>query len=206
MFYQMDHIWWAPNRPKKSLGLKMKSQCTHTISFFNRDPVFLCCWLRETYQTKIRKVLKFWHQIIVTIVPVLFPTLYLWFEEIVPTRKLFSPARLSPCCSIMAIIISCSANDFLPINEKDELFQDHYKNHLFWDYTIFLGHQCFVLLSDTYQQVFLIWFPHFLIDFLPIFFLFAIITFALAEIDIICSKTSRWLMVSLTCKMLFTWK
>ena len=97
-------------------------------------------------------------------------------------------------------LISCSANDFLPINEKDELFQDHYKTHLFWDYMIFLGHQCFVLLSDTYQQVFLIWFPHFLIDFLPIFFLFAIITFALAEIDIICSKTSRWLMVSLTCK------
>ena len=31
IFYQMDHIWWAPNRPKKSPGPKMESQLSHTF-------------------------------------------------------------------------------------------------------------------------------------------------------------------------------
>ena len=31
IFYQMDHTWWAANRPKKSPGLKMRSQYTHTL-------------------------------------------------------------------------------------------------------------------------------------------------------------------------------
>ena len=31
IFYQMDHIWWAPSRLKKSPGLKMKSQWSDTL-------------------------------------------------------------------------------------------------------------------------------------------------------------------------------
>ena len=38
-------------------------------------------------------------------------------------------------------------------NERDELSQYHYKNHLFEIHFLIPGHQCFVSLSDTYQQV-----------------------------------------------------
>ena len=31
IFYQMDHIWWAPDRHQKSPGLKMRSQLSHTL-------------------------------------------------------------------------------------------------------------------------------------------------------------------------------
>ena len=40
IFYQMDHIWWAPNRPKNSPGLKMKLQWTHTL--FHSWPPLTC--------------------------------------------------------------------------------------------------------------------------------------------------------------------
>ena len=43
-------------------------------------------------------------------------------------------------------------------NERDELFQCHCKNHLFIVlHFLNPGHQCFVSLPDTYQQVLLIW-------------------------------------------------
>ena len=31
IYYQMDHIWWASSRLKKSAGLKMRSQLNHTL-------------------------------------------------------------------------------------------------------------------------------------------------------------------------------
>ena len=31
IYYQMDHIWWASSRLKKSAGLKMKSQLSNTL-------------------------------------------------------------------------------------------------------------------------------------------------------------------------------
>ena len=41
IFYQMDHIWWAPSRFKKSQRLKYGVTVEpYIISFFNRHPVY----------------------------------------------------------------------------------------------------------------------------------------------------------------------
>ena len=47
--------------------------------------------------------------------------------------------------------------DYLFMNEKDELFQYHYKNHLLEIlHFVIPGHQCFISLADIHQQDLLI--------------------------------------------------
>ena len=46
---------------------------------------------------------------------------------------------------------------FTDVNEKDELFQYHYKNHLLEIlHFVIPGHQCFISLADIHQQDLLI--------------------------------------------------
>ena len=42
IYYQMDHIWWASSRLKKSAGLKMRSQLNHTLFHLSVATLYIC--------------------------------------------------------------------------------------------------------------------------------------------------------------------
>ena len=62
IFYQMDHIWWAPSRLKKSKRLKYGVTVEpYIISFFNRHPVLwrrLKIGLRSTLSQQKSPVMR----------------------------------------------------------------------------------------------------------------------------------------------------
>ena len=76
-------------------------------------------------------------------------------QNIVTHRRSYKDRIIHTCIQQLILSISTIPVRYLCvfINERDELSQYHYKNHLFDLIWLIPGHQCFVSLSDTYQQV-----------------------------------------------------